>query len=246
MKRLFKIIGLILLFSLVSHPGMSEEVEEGAARVIELVNTPTARLYPKGEYGLGLKIYDEGSLLFRFVLSLTDYVMLGVPLDIRHFIGKRAMEVKLPPVIWAKIRLTKKGSSWPMVIGYDPVNYGEEIDKRDGEEIDKRVRGLYLACTKPIYLGNLPVEWHFGANADLREFEHRGVCVFGGMGLFINPYLLFYSEVDGISFKSGKSSVLSLGIRYLSLERFESDIGLRLVGDTTDRVVSFRYSHPLF
>ncbi|HAV42783.1 TPA: hypothetical protein DCX15_02035 [bacterium] len=238
MKRIFKIIGLILLFSLVSYPGMGAEAEEGAVRVMELVNTPTARLYPRGEYGISLKIYDEGSLLFRFVLSLTDYVMLGVPLDIRHFIGKRAMEVELPPVIWAKIRLTKKGGGWPMAIGYDPIDYGEEGDKR--------VRGLYLACTKPIRLGNLHVEWHFGANADLREFEHRGVCVFGGMDLSINPYLLFYSEVDGISFKSGKSSVLSLGIRYLSLERFEADIGLRFVGDTTDRFVSFRYSHPLF
>ena len=243
MKRFFIVGGLIFIFCLgMSVEGRGEDLGEGAEKVLELVDTPTAHLYPKGEYGINLRIYNEGSVLLRFALSLTDYIMLGVPLDIRHFIGDREVEIELPPVIWARIRLTKKGGNlWPMAIGYDPTNYGKD------EEEGKKVRGLYLVCTKPFYLRSLPMEWHLGINADLEDFEDRGICSFGGLNLSINPYLLFHAELEEVSFKGGDDPLFNLGLRYLASEHLDLEIDLRDVGSTEpDRLIRFGYSNRLF
>lgn len=242
MRKSFGICWLILILSLASFQVRGEEIGEGAGRVLELVDIPTAHLYSRGDYEVKLRIYDQGSLLFRFALSLTDWVMLGVPLDIEHFIGREEIEVALPPVIWAKIRLTKEGGNlWPMAIGYDPTDYGED------EKEDKRVRGLYFVCTKPTYLHNLPIQWHFGVNANIEDIEDRGICSFGGLDLSINPYLLFYVEVDGVSLEGKDDPFFNLGLRYLATEDLELEIGVRDVGDKKpDRLISFRYSHQLF
>lgn len=239
MKRFFIVVVLIFV-SLGTVEVKGEDLEGAAEKVLELVDIPTAYLYPRGDYETKLRIYGEGSLLFRFALSLSDYIMLGAPLQIMRFIGRGRMEIALPPIIWAKIRLTKKGSKFlPMAIGYDPTDYGENDSRR--------VRGLYLVCTKPAYLYKLPIQWHIGINADLEDFKERGVCSFGGVDFSINPYLLLYTEVDGINFKGKGDPFFNLGVRYLASEQIELEINIRDVGDTTpDRTISFRYSHKLF
>lgn len=240
MKGFFGMGVILVLIVCLSCESRSEDSQEGTERVLGLVDTPTAYLYPKGEYGISLRVYDEGSLLTRFILSLTDYIMLGVPLDIRHFVGDREIEMELPPVIWAKIKLTKKGAGLPVAIGYDPTNYGEDEDE------NRRVRGIYLVATKPAYLRNIPIEWHLGANADLEDSDKKGICLFGGLDLSINPYLLLYSELDGVNFK-GDKALLNLGLRYLASEHLELDFDLRDVQSTNpDRFIRFEYSNRLF
>lgn len=232
-KRLFIIGGLIFIL-IIPSKACGEGFKEGREGVLNLVDTPTSYIYPKGEYGVNLRVYDDGSLLFRFALALTNYLMLGVPLDIRHFIGKKEIEIELPPVIWAKLRLTRPKIPLPLTIGYDPIDYGE------------RTRGVYLVTTIPTYPLRLPIEWHLGMNLDLEDPGRRGICGFVGLDLSINPYLLFYTELDGLNLK-GKRTFLNLGLRYLASEHLELDLNLQDIQSANpDRFICFEYSNRLF
>jgi hypothetical protein len=205
--------------------------------VTELVDTPTPTILPKGKYELNLRIYNEGDIILRFGLSLSDRVMLGVPLDIYRFIGKEEMEIELPPVVWGKIALIKKEEGeWPLAIGYDPVVY-----KENGR------RGLFLVSTKSTYIQNLPLSWHIGLGADLDPEDERGVYGFCGMDLGINPNLALYTEMDWIDLDGEYKPDLNLGMRYITPPHLEIDMNLRrLEEERPDRFIRVEFSAKLF
>jgi hypothetical protein len=228
MKVLGKIMVLMVIFS--SHLMGGE--------VIDLVDIPTASIYPKGRYGLNLRIHNGGDIIFRFGISLSERVMLGVPLRVQRFIGEEEMEVDLPPVVWAKVAIVKeKDWEWGKVLlGYDPVKY-----KEGGK------RGIFLVLTKSTYIQNFPLGWHIGFGEALDLKERKGIYGFCGLDFGINPNLTLYGELDWIGFGEKENSDFNIGVRYIAPPHLEIDINLRRLDERrTERFIRLGYSANLF
>ena len=178
---------------------------------VNLVSIPTAGTMPKGYFSFENVFMNEGSIVPKFMIGITDNFMLGMSFGISHFIGSGDIEkFRSYPEVQIKYRLFDETEKIPaIVLGIDTQGRGEftEIESttnEDGEEedlilnrYDQKSYGFYIAMSRNFSaLGNLG--FHFGLNKNLSENDDGDddINIFLGFDKEINRSFSLYGEYN--------------------------------------------------
>jgi len=180
---------------------------------VNLVSIPTAGTMPKGYFSFENIFMNQGSVVPKFMIGITDNFMLGMSFGISHFIGSGDIEkFRSYPEVQIKYRLFDETENIPaIVLGIDTQGRGEfteiEWEDTDGDgEVDKehilnrydqKSYGFYVAMSRNFSaLGNLG--FHFGLNKNLSENDDRDddINIFLGFDKEINRSFSLYGEYN--------------------------------------------------
>ena len=94
---------------------------------VNLVSIPTAGTMPKGYFSFENVFMNEGSIVPKFMIGITDNFMLGMSFGISHFIGSGDIEqFRSYPEVQIKYRLFDETEKIPaIVLGIDTQGRGE-------------------------------------------------------------------------------------------------------------------------
>ena len=195
---------LIILFSLL----LSQS--EQPYPPVTLVSIPTAGTMPKGYFSFENIFMDEGSIVPKFMIGITDNFMLGMSFGISNFIGDGYMKkFKSYPEVQIKYRIFDETENIPaIVLGIDTQGRGEFIESEivciDGDctekflnRYDQKSYGFYLALSRNFAaLGNFG--FHFGLNKNLSENDDNDddINIFMGFDKEINRSFSLYGEYN--------------------------------------------------
>ncbi len=198
--------------------------------VIKLYDVPSAQTLLRGFYSIDTSLYNNGGILTRLYIGLTDRLMLGIVNDIGGAIGSGEPDWNIPGVAGKVNILFPDEETMGVAIGYDLLaggDYGKAYNSRITDEV---VYGAYLVCTKLIHLFAGGQTWHFGIRVPILPAEARekgkNISLFTGLYIEINEELKFIGEVENIYLNGGrgKEILYNGGIKYFFNENF--DIGL--------------------
>jgi len=180
---------------------------------VNLVSIPTAGTMPKGYFSFENVFMNQGSIVPKFMIGITDNFMLGMSFGISHFIGSGDIEkFRSYPEVQIKYRLFDETDKIPaIVLGIDTQGRGEftEIEWQDidGDGIvdkehilnryDQKSYGFYVAMSRNFSaFGNLG--FHFGLNKNLSENDDRDddINIFLGFDKEINRSFSLYGEYN--------------------------------------------------
>ncbi len=131
-----------------------------------LVSIPTAGTLPKGTYTLELLLQNNGGILPKLAVGLTDHFTIGMSYGVQKFIGDAKSEPnKQTPEVQLKYRVYDESTSWPaFVIGLDTQGRGAYHDNAAVSDTgtvalnryDQKAWGVYVVASKNWnMLGNL-------------------------------------------------------------------------------------------
>ena len=182
---------------------------------ITLVSIPTAGTMPKGYFSFENIFLNQGSIVPKFTIGITDNFMLGMSFGISNFIGNGDMQkFRSYPEVQIKYRLFDETDKIPaIVLGIDTQGRGEFTEKEevciindDGLEnceekilnrYDQKSYGFYVALSRNFSaLGNLG--FHFGLNKNLSENDDDDddINIFFGFDKEINRSFSLYGEYN--------------------------------------------------
>ena len=181
---------------------------------ITLVSIPTAGTMPKGYFSFENIFLNQGSIVPKFTIGITDNFMLGMSFGISNFIGNGDMQkFRSYPEVQIKYRLFDETDKIPaIVLGIDTQGRGEftenvcRIDDEEDPEnctetilnrYDQKSYGLYVSLSRNFSaLGNLG--FHFGLNKNLSENDDNDddINIFFGFDKEINRSFSLYGEYN--------------------------------------------------
>ena len=182
---------------------------------VSLVSIPTAGTMPKGYFSFENIFMNQGSIVPKFMIGITDNFMLGMSFGISRFIGNGDIEkFKSYPEVQIKYRLFDETEKIPaIVMGIDTQGRGEFTEKEnvciddgygsvDCEEYilnryDQKSYGFYVAMSRNFSaFGNLG--FHFGLNKNLSENDDGDddINIFLGFDKEINRSFSLYGEYN--------------------------------------------------
>ncbi|MDI6703515.1 MAG: hypothetical protein QME40_02420 [bacterium] len=232
MKNVF-LLGLVFG---VLFPGVLEAKDSQ-----ELIDVPTAYTLQRGNFALDFKMYKEGGILTKLSLGFTDYIMLGIPIDVRKAIGDEKAQCDFPLLVCGKIRLIPSRGAIPNItVGFDPYGFSQY-----GTEWDKLRYLLYISFTKKASFVDFPIDWTIGVNNDLKDFKSEDASLFGGADISLTPELQILADICNI--KEGDKIKLNAGIRYLIQPKLEIEVSFKdLSVETPERVIRIGYANRFF
>ncbi len=182
---------------------------------LELVTIPTAGTLPKGSYTLESLLVNDGGILSKISVGISDNFCMGLSYGFQDFISEKQPSVNKPmPEIQIKYRAYSETAVMPaIVIGLDTQGKGRYI-KREGvfgqtnfERYEQKAWGVYVVASKNWnLLGNLGV--HIGLNKNTWEtdpfhssnpetiFKDKDLNLFFGIDKEINRSFSFLLEYD--------------------------------------------------
>ena len=182
---------------------------------LTLVSIPTAGTMPKGYFSFENVFMNQGSIVPKFTIGITDNFMLGMSFGISNFIGNGDMEkFKSYPEVQIKYRIFDETENVPaIVVGIDTQGRGEFTDNEDiclddgfgflnCEEkslnrYDQKSYGFYVSMSRNfLALGNLG--FHFGLNKNLSENDDNDddINIFLGFDKELNRSFSLYGEYN--------------------------------------------------
>ena len=181
---------------------------------ITLVSIPTAGTMPKGYFSFENIFLNQGSIVPKFTIGITDNFMLGMSFGISNFIGNGDMQkFRSYPEVQIKYRLFDETDKIPaIVLGIDTQGRGEftenvcRIDDEEDPEsctetilnrYDQKSYGFYVSLSRNFSaLGNLG--FHFGLNKNLSENDDNDddINIFFGFDKEINRSFSLYGEYN--------------------------------------------------
>jgi hypothetical protein len=215
----------------------SESIELDHGAMIEAIDIPTAEVLDAGTYGLGFRLYSDGGLLSRLLMSPFRRVQLGLSLDAQYLIGAGDPHMTTPS-LYFKLRAFDGTDILPAIaLGYDNQQY---LFRRslDGHLQDER--GIYLVGSHEFLLPDLEV--HGGVNIP-KVADEADVYGFAGFTFRITPSFAFMTEYDNI--RNGPENRVNIGGRFWVTPYFNIDVAARNVGrgvaDGGERIVRLNY-----
>tara|TARA_B100001250_G_C19797914_1_gene789657 strand:- start:456 stop:1259 length:804 start_codon:yes stop_codon:yes gene_type:complete len=182
---------------------------------LELVTIPTAGTLPKGSYTLESLLVNDGGILSKISVGISDNFCIGLSYGFQDFISEKEPSVnKSMPEIQIKYRAYSETTIMPaIVVGLDTQGKGRYIE-RDGiygqtdfARYEQKAWGVYLVASKNWNLfGNLGV--HVGLNKNTWEtdpyhsnnpeaiFKDKDLNLFFGIDKEINRSFSFLLEYD--------------------------------------------------
>ena len=181
---------------------------------LTLVSIPTAGTMPKGYFSFENVFMNQGSIVPKFTIGITDNFMLGMSFGISNFIGNGEIrKFKSYPEVQIKYRIFDETENVPaIVVGIDTQGRGEFTDNEnicldDGfglvceekplNRYDQKSYGFYVSMSRNfLALGNLG--FHFGLNKNLSENDDNDddINIFLGFDKELNRSFSLYGEYN--------------------------------------------------
>lgn len=218
------------------------------ANGLDFVNIPDASTLKKGELSLIFRIYDNGGIVMNSGFSISNNVLVGVPLDIENAIGDKEIKTSLPLILFLRINPVSQTPKIPAIsFGYsDPYGYKKRwIGKRI-----KGLKGLYLVGEKNVILFSLEHTISFGFLVDVEDYKKGGLSMFAGSSLKLGPKFTILTEVEGIPLDRGsedKEASFNLGTRFSLAKNLDLSLCfIDLFGGNPSRIVKIGYTTKIF
>jgi hypothetical protein len=203
----------------------SSRAQPGALNNFQLVDLPVARLLPKGEAAMELRVFAGGGLLAGVSVGLSERFNLGAGFGGENIIGAGKVLLFPQPSVHAEYLLFEEQFLSPaLVLGFNSQGYG--IWDKALKRYTVKSRGLYAVASKNTsFLGGVGL--HAGVNWSLeKEDGDKDPNVFLGLHKWINPGLVLLGEYDTAvndnsdnAIGSGKG-YLNAGLSLSILDRF--------------------------
>jgi hypothetical protein len=193
-----------------------------------LVNVPTAGVLQRGQYDVGMRLFDNGGMLTSIGVGITDRFMFGIAYGGENIIGSGKVKLNPLPGVEARYRAVDESVPGPAVtIGFDNQGYGPFIKRARVDSTVKRVnrytqksRGLFVVASKNYaFMGN--TGFHGGISWAVTEKKDKdsGPAFFVGVDKSINNELSFVSEYDlALNDNEGivgnKRGYLNIGLKF--------------------------------
>ncbi len=227
---------------------------------MDLVSIPTAGTLPKGHYCLENLFMDEGGILPKFSIGITDNFTMGFSFGMHNFVGSGdVVKNKDYPEIQIKYRIFDETDKIPaMVLGIDTQGRGRyyETFNDDGTDpddtsddfvsdlnrYDQKAIGLYFVISRNFEaLGNFGI--HAGINKNFTEGDDKDedVNLFFGFDKALNRSFSLFAEYnfarddDGFNdddelIKRDGKGYLNAGVRWAISENFMLEVNINDLG----------------
>jgi hypothetical protein len=181
---------------------------------LDLIDTPTAQVLPRGAYDVTLRLLGDGAALIGTRVGLFDPFTFGVHYGGSNVLGGGDPDWNPRIEFSAKLRLLREGTLPAVAIGFDSQGLGHFDDMRDRYEV--KSRGVYGAVGKTYpLLGS--VELHGGASVSLEDGDgDNGLTLFGGVEKSVGSVVVFLLEYDIATNDDKKDGVYGRGRGYLN------------------------------
>ena len=169
---------------------------------INLVSIPTAGTLPKGYFSFENTFMNQGSILPKFSIGITDNFTLGMSFGVSNFIGNGNIKKhKSYPEVQIKYRVYDETETVPaVVIGIDTQGRGEYFEKHETLSLNRYEQksfGFYIVMSRNwVALGNFG--FHFGLNKNLTETDDKDddINIFLGFDKELNKSFSIYGEYN--------------------------------------------------
>ncbi len=199
---------------------------------LELVDTPTAQVLPRGGYDIWMRLLAGGDALFGARVGMFDIFTFGVSYGGARILGGGDPDWNPRIEFYAKLRVAREGTYPGLAIGFDSQGFGPFDDGLDRYEM--KSRGFYAAVDRSLaFFGYLGL--HGGASISLEDGDgEKGPTLFGGIEKSLGDAVLFVVEYDlglndnkenGVYGEGG--GFLNTGLTWTVNERFALDLQFR-------------------
>ena len=197
---------------------------------LDVVDTHTAITLPRATYNLSFWGYENGGILSKTVMGLSDGIYLGASFDVQRAIGQEKPQFNIPGVI-AKLRFTEGWESFPLFIalGYDAYYTGRNIDNELTLE-NRIIYGPHFTITKPIFLLEGEQHFHIGCRTPVQPVQNpQDTEMYIGFDFPIG-YFVPMIEVERIFFNSKRSKevLVNAGFRFNILEGLAIELNMMM------------------
>ena len=173
---------------------------------LSLITIPTSGVLPVGTYSIEGLLIDEGGIVPRLSIGITDNLTLGISWGIHNLIGDKKISFnKDYPEYHFKYRILNEDLMRPaLVLGFDSQGRGEFRDiinvqtQEQFSRYEHKSFGYYLVVSKNYdFMGNLGL--HIGLNKSLEsEDGDDDFNIFFGIDKEINNSISFMLEYDAM------------------------------------------------
>ncbi len=199
-KTAFVTLTLILL-------GLGVAQEAQPYPPLYLVSIPTAGTLPKGTYTLEMLLQNNGGILPKLAVGLTDHFTIGMSFGVQKFIGDVKAELnKQTPEVQLKYRVYEENTSWPaIVVGLDTQGRGAyHVKAVDNDtttvalnRYDQKAWGVYVVASKNWnLLGNLGMHLGISKNNWENKDGDGDIDLFFGFDKQLNRTFSLLLEYD--------------------------------------------------
>ncbi len=119
---------------------------------LEVIDTPTAGLLPRGGFRIEADIYAQGGVLISLDVGFARYFTFGISYGGANIIGSDDPDMNPEPAVNLKVRLVEESIALPAIaVGFNSQGYGRYLDdpQRYGEErYLVKSRGVYAVASK--------------------------------------------------------------------------------------------------
>jgi hypothetical protein len=170
-----------------------------------LIDVPTAGVMGRGQYEVGMRLFDNGGVLAHINVGITDRFMIGIAYGGERIVGSGEINFNPLPGVDVRYRMIDETEVGPAVtVGFSSQGYGPFVKNirtaTDTTEVDRythKSRGLFAAASKNYrFLGNLGLHGGISWAAHEKKDKDNQPTVFVGMDKSINNELSVVGEYD--------------------------------------------------
>ena len=166
----------------------------------DLINVPTAGTLLRGSFSMGMRIQDEGGLIFGLSTGITDRFQFGMSYGSPNFIGDDSLKWYPRPEATLKYRIVDENMSIPaLAIGLNTQGFGNYYHGDILDRYETKALGSYAVVSKNWQspLGNLG--FHMGGNYNFLEINDGDddINLFLGFDIDFNPEISLLIEYSG-------------------------------------------------
>lgn len=199
-----------------------------------LINVPTAGVYPRGAYAVESRVFRDGGLMVGISAGISNRFMFGISYGGARIIGDDVVIFNPQPGVEVKYRFLDENERFPAVLlGFNSQGYGKYQDSL--KRYETKAKGFYLVASKNYrFLGNLGLHAGIYYNPLEDADGDRDPSFFIGIDKDLNQEISFVFEYDAalndnetneISLGSGKG-YLNAGVRWTLVESFHIELYL--------------------
>lgn len=225
---LFAFMGLAMVTPLMAQEldskGAADDMQPPTVERRELIDVPTAGVLQKGQYEVGLRLFDNGGLLANINVGITNRFMIGIAYGGERIVGSGEVNFNPLPGVDVRYRLIDESMIGPAVtIGFSSQGYGPWIKRVPTDTATARInrythksRGLFAVASKNYkFLGT--TGFHGGISWATHEKKDKDnqPTIFVGMDKSLNNELSAVAEYD-IALNDNKN-IIGHGRGYLNV-----------------------------
>lgn len=179
---------------------------------LNVIDTPTTFISYKGDMNFDFTMYDKGGILGSAVLSITDFIFLGLYFDVGMLIGSEEIKFYQPGVLARILVSDGSGLIPPIAIGYSYFTKGD-VHKVDGSIVS----GVYIVASQSYFLFGNEQYVFFGLRYPIipLSFSHpRNTNLFIGTDVQFTPEFSIKAEIENIYLSEYRGSEIfyNLGV----------------------------------